>query len=134
MKKLISLLVVLVLVFSLVACTTNQPAQSQPASSQETSSSASAPEAKEPAGLHPMKKDGPLKIAFVPIVMNTMYNMVVNGCNEQIQKYGGAEFGELLVQAPSANTSSIEAQIEILNNLLQQDIDVILCLPRAMKL
>jgi ribose transport system substrate-binding protein len=57
--------------------------------------------------------------------MNSHYGMVIDGCKEEIDRLGGAEFGELVVQAPSRNDTSIEEQFPIFENMLEQDFDVI---------
>jgi ribose transport system substrate-binding protein len=75
--------------------------------------------------LQPTQKDGPLKIAFVPVVMNTSYDMVLSGLKEEVERQGGADFAEILVQAPSGNTSSLQEQPNILEGLIQQDVDAI---------
>ncbi len=75
--------------------------------------------------LQPTTKDGPLKIAFVPVVMNTSYDMVLSGLKEEVERQGGDDFAEILVQAPSGNTSSLQEQPNILEGLIQQDVDAI---------
>jgi len=75
--------------------------------------------------MEPTTKDTPIKIAFVPVVMNTSYDMVLSGIKEEIERQGGDDFAELLVQAPSGNTSSLQEQPNILEGLIQQDVDAI---------
>ncbi|NMA13591.1 MAG: sugar ABC transporter substrate-binding protein [Chloroflexi bacterium] len=74
----------------------------------------------------PFKKDVPLKIAYVPVVMNTHYDMVLSGLKEGIDENGGEEFATLNVYAPSSNEKSMEEQFVTLDALLQQDIDVLI--------
>lgn len=75
--------------------------------------------------MQPTTKPTPLKIAFVPVVMNTSYDMVLSGLKEEVERQGGADFAEILVQAPSGNTSSLQEQPNILEGLIQQDVDAI---------
>ncbi len=75
--------------------------------------------------MQPTKKTGPLKIAFVPVVMNTSYQMVLNGIQAEIDKFGGASFAKVTSQAPTANTSSSQQQANIIETLIQQNYDAI---------
>ena len=75
----------------------------------------------------PAKLDMPLKIAYVPVVMNTHYDMVLSGLKEGIDKNGGDSFAILQSYIPSSNEKSFEEQITILETLLQQkDLDVLI--------
>ncbi|NMB55508.1 MAG: sugar ABC transporter substrate-binding protein [Leptolinea sp.] len=76
--------------------------------------------------LKPTAKSTPITIAYVPNVMNTHYQMVLNGIKEQIERYGGEKFAKLLLQVPTSNTTSIKEQGDILENMVQQKVDVIL--------
>jgi ribose transport system substrate-binding protein len=75
--------------------------------------------------LEPTTKDLPLTIAYVPNVMNTQYDMVLSGIKEEIDRLGGEEFAKLLVQAPTNNTTSIQEQTNILENVIEQKVDAI---------
>ncbi len=75
--------------------------------------------------LKPTTKKLPLTIAYVPNVMNTQYEMVLSGIKEQIDRLGGEKFAKLLVQAPTNNTTSIQEQTNILENLVSQKVDAI---------
>ncbi len=75
--------------------------------------------------LKPMTKTLPLTIAYVPNVMNTHYEMVLSGIKEQIERYGGEKFAKLLLQVPTSNTTSIQEQSNILENLVEQKVDAI---------
>ena len=75
----------------------------------------------------PAKLDVPLKIAYVPVVMNTHYDMVLSGLKEGIDRNGGEDFAILQSYIPSSNEKSFEEQITILETLLQQkDLDVLI--------
>lgn len=75
----------------------------------------------------PAKLNVPLKIAYVPVVMNTHYDMVLSGLKEGIDKNGGDSFATLQSYIPSSNEKSFEEQITILETLLQQkDLDVLI--------
>jgi len=55
--------------------------------------------------------------------MNTAYTMTINGAKEEIKKLGGNM--DLIVQAPSSNTSTITDQGNILESLIQKKVDAI---------
>ncbi len=118
MKKPVALLIALALpVLALTACSTsNQPG---------SISSPAATTASSETTMQPTTKKGPLKIAYVPVVMNTSYDMVLSGLKEEVERNGGASFAEILVQAPSGNTSSLQEQPNILEGLIQQNVDAI---------
>ena len=71
----------------------------------------------------PRKIDGKLRVALVPVTMNTAYTMTINGAKEEIARLGGNM--ELIVQAPSSNTSTIAEQGNILESFIQQRVDAI---------
>ena len=72
--------------------------------------------------LKPTTKTGPLTIAYVPNVMNTHYQMVLNGIKEQIELFGGDQFATLQLQVPTSNTTSIQEQGDILETLVTQGV------------
>ena len=75
----------------------------------------------------PSKLNVPLKIAYVPVVMNTHYDMVLSGIKEEIDRNGGESFASLQSYIPSSNEKSFEEQITILETLLQQkDLNVLI--------
>lgn len=76
--------------------------------------------------MSPTEKDTPLKLAYVPVVMNTSYEMVLAGIKEEIDRNGGDSFATLTVQAPTGNSSSLQEQSNILEGLTQQSIDGII--------
>jgi ABC-type sugar transport system substrate-binding protein len=97
-------------------CTTSNQAGGQ---------ASGAPSAAASPAMQPTKKTGPLKIAFVPVVMNTSYQMVLNGIKAEIDKNGGASFASVTSQAPTSNTSSSQQQANIIETLIQQNYDAI---------
>ena len=108
MKKCFGILLVLVLAFSAFASGV----------AEETS------QVTPPA---PAKLSVPLKIAYVPVVMNTHYDMVLSGLKEGIDRNGGDSFAILQTYIPSSNEKSFEEQITILETLLQQkDLNVLI--------
>jgi ribose transport system substrate-binding protein len=64
-----------------------------------------------------------LRVALVPVTMNTAYTMTINGAKEEIARLGNNM--ELIVQSPSSNTSTIQEQGNILESLIQQRVDAI---------
>jgi ribose transport system substrate-binding protein len=64
-----------------------------------------------------------LVVGLVPVTMNTAYTMTINGAKEEIKKLGGKM--DLIVQAPSSNTSTIIEQGNILEGLIQRKVDAI---------
>jgi ribose transport system substrate-binding protein len=64
-----------------------------------------------------------LTVALVPVTMNTAYTMTINGAKEQIAELGNKM--QLIVQAPTSNTSTIADQGNILESLIQQKVDAI---------
>ena len=64
-----------------------------------------------------------LKVALIPVTMNTAYTMTINGAKEEITRLGNNM--DLIVQAPSSNTSTIQEQGNILESLIQQKVDAI---------
>jgi ribose transport system substrate-binding protein len=73
----------------------------------------------------PTEKEFPIKIGFCPTTMNTAYQMNLLGCKMTIDKYGGKDNIELIIQTPSSE-SGIEEQMNIIEGWLQQgDFDAI---------
>ena len=68
-------------------------------------------------------KDRTLKVGLIPVTMNTAYTMTINGAKKQIEDKGLDI--ELLVQAPSSNTSTITEQGNIMESMIQQGVDAI---------
>jgi ABC-type sugar transport system substrate-binding protein len=120
MRKFATSLAVLSLAaVTLAGCATSNQAGGTTPSSAATGSTS------EGTSMKPTKKEGPLKIAFVPVVMNTSYDMVLSGLKEEVERNGGDSFAQILVQAPSGNTSSLQEQPNIMEGLVQQDVDAI---------
>jgi ribose transport system substrate-binding protein len=82
--------------------------------------------ASEGTVMKPTTKTGQLHLAYVPVVMNTSYEMVLAGIKEAIDANGGESWATLTVQAPSSNTSTLQEQPNILEGLTQQNIDAII--------
>jgi len=143
MKKIASLFFIVVMLF-LAGCgpTSNQPAApttaptaaaAEPAAAATTAPAAvqtgdcstmPAPTLTEGI-LKPTTKQLPITIAYVPNVMNTHYQMVLSGIKEEIELNGGEKFAKLLLQVPTSNTTSIQEQTNILENLVEQKVDAI---------
>lgn len=145
MRKQLSMLLATALVSStLMACaTSNQVAETTAAptttavAKEETSAPTDKAEVTEAAEstesttgisnegytIKPFKKEGTLKVALIPVTINTSYTMTINGANERI-KIQGYDM-EITVQAPAGNTSSIEEQGNIIENMIQQKVDAI---------
>lgn len=126
MKRLVSSVLAAIAPVVLVAgCATSNQA---PPSAAGTETSA-APTGSAPAGgtlMQPTTKTDQLHIAYVPVVMNTSYEMVLAGIKEEIDANGGESWATLTVQAPSSNTATLQEQPNILEALTQQDIDAII--------
>lgn len=118
MKRYLSILLGLLMVFTLVSCSTSN-SKTQPTVQNETSADTIP---------GPTKKDKPLNIAYVPMTMNTYYTQVLNGVKEEINKNGGDKFAKLNVLAPTNQAKQLEDQINILESLLTQDDLDVLCL------
>lgn len=141
MKKLIALLLAAILCLSLAACATSnqQPAQTeQPAAAEtpaaadtdastdaETPADTEAPAAEENVYTVAPRTitDRTLNVAIVPITMNTSYTMTIKGAIQEVADKGWDI--NVIVQAPSGNTSSITEQGDIMENLIQQGVDAI---------
>ena len=141
MKKLIALLLAAILCLSLVACATSnqQPAQTEQPTAAETPAAADtdastdtetpadteAPAAEENVYTVAPRTitDRTLNVAIVPITMNTSYTMTIKGAIQEVADKGWDI--NVIVQAPSGNTSSITEQGDIMENLIQQGVDAI---------
>ena len=141
MKKLIALLLAAILCLSLAACATSnqQPAQTEQPAAAETpaatdtdaSTDAEAPaDTEAPAAEDNVYTVAPrtitdrtLNVAIVPITMNTSYTMTIKGAIQEVADKGWDI--NVIVQAPSGNTSSITEQGDIMENLIQQGVDAI---------
>lgn len=135
LKKVISLLLVTSLVLGLSACKTSNQATEQTTTETTTTleenatteeQSTEITESQELMVPGPTKKDGPLNIAFIPASMNTYYSLVLDGINEEIDRYGGSEVATVTSYAPSSEKNLIDEQISIMETLLQQsDLDAV---------
>lgn len=67
--------------------------------------------------------DRTLKVALIPVTINTSYTMTINGAKAYIADQGYDM--ELIVEAPSGNTSSIEEQGNIIERMVLQGVDAI---------
>jgi len=67
--------------------------------------------------------DHTIKLGLIPVTMNTAYTMTINGAKRRIEETGANI--ELIVQAPSSNTSTITEQGNILETMIQQGVDAI---------
>lgn len=115
MKRLLCLAVAVALTFSLAACTT---------SNQKGGSGSTAKADASAYTVKPRKLTGKkLQIGLVPVTMNPSYTMTINGAKEEIQKLGGNM--DLIVQAPTSNTSTITEQGNIIESLIQKKVDAI---------
>ncbi|WP_429818056.1 sugar ABC transporter substrate-binding protein [Ensifer sp. B1-9] len=75
--------------------------------------------------MKPVKKDNrPLKVGFLPTAMDTYYQRVLAGVKEEIDKRGGGETIELLVQAPSSQ-SATDDQIRTMEAWINDGVDAI---------
>lgn len=141
MKKLIALLLAAILCLSLAASATSnqQPAQTEQPAAAETPAAAdtdASTDAETPADTEaPAAEDNvytvvprtitdrTLNVAIVPITMNTSYTMTIKGAIQEVADKGWDI--NVIVQAPSGNTSSITEQGDIMENLIQQGVDAI---------
>lgn len=71
----------------------------------------------------PRKVEGTLKVALIPVTINTSYTMTINGAKAYIADKGYDM--EFIVEAPSGNTSSIEEQGKIIERMILQGVDAI---------
>lgn len=137
MKRFVSCMLALSLAtVSLSGCTTSNQKTEAPAVSEtaETSAKAeeegakeaeeSSAEAAEGYAVKPRKiTDRKIKLGFIPVTMNTAYTMTINGAKKAIANNGDQI--ELIVQAPSSNTSTITEQGNIMETMIQQGVDAI---------
>lgn len=72
-------------------------------------------------GLEPRKLEKPLNIAYVNAGMNTYYSLVLDGINEEIDRWGGDEVATVDVYSPTSSSNMVEEQITFLETLLQDD-------------
>ncbi|MDR0960076.1 MAG: sugar ABC transporter substrate-binding protein [Propionibacteriaceae bacterium] len=106
----------------LAGCSTSN----QAGGTDETTDASTATSASDGTRMEPTTKTDQLHLAYVPVVMNTSYEMVLAGIKEGIDANGGEEWATLTVQAPSSNTATLQEQPDILEGLAQQDIDAII--------
>ena len=143
MKKILLMVLSILLVMSVAACTSNQVTQeaSQTASdvSGETASaettasedvSAAAETSTDPmmegkTGMEapPTTKES-ITMGLCPTAMNTQYQMVIDGVKQYIHDNDLEDVIELIVQAPSGQ-SAVDEQVEIVEGWIQQGFDVI---------
>lgn len=127
MKRLVSLLLVLVLLGGLSGCATSN--QTKEVTGKGEESVVSTEETNDNQGavtdaLKPRKiTDRTLKIAMIPVTMNTAYTMTINGAKAEIENLG-ADI-DMIVQAPSSNASTITEQGNLLESFIQQGVDAI---------
>ncbi len=129
MKKLIKTAVVATALALAAACSTsNQPGTGTQTSASTPEPSTSGAPTADASGtsMQPTTKTDQLHLAYVPVVMNTSYEMVLAGIKEEIDANGGESWATLTVQAPSSNTSTLQEQPNILEALMQQDVDAII--------
>lgn len=127
MKRLIgSAVIATALVLAAGCSTSNQPGTGTPASTPAPDPTDTTAQTTDGTVMQPTTKEAPLHLAYVPVVMNTSYEMVLAGIKEEIDANGGESWATLTVQAPSSNTSTLQEQPNILEGLMQQDVDAII--------
>jgi len=114
-------MIVMVLVFSVVGCSTSNQKVAAVDTKKQDVVKADGSSGKEPP---PTKKKAPIKIGFCPTAMNTHYQVIINGVQQEIDANGGKNFAELIIQAPSGQSAGAE-QVNIVEGWIQQGIDVI---------
>lgn len=114
MKKFFAVVLALAMALSLVACaTSNQAPEGDDGAAEE-----------QVYSVEPRKiTDRTLNVAIVPITMNTSYTMTIKGALQEVEDKGWDI--NVIVQAPSSNSSSITEQGDIVENLIQQGVDAI---------
>ena len=123
MKKLIAMLLALVMVLSLVACSSGQPAADAPAAD---APAADAPAADAPAADAPAADDGSYTIAMLPKFKGENY---FDGCYVGAQK-AADELGVTLVyDGPNQSEATNAKQVEILEGFIAAGVDAIVVSP-----
>ena len=125
MKRSILFFMALLIVVSFLGCTTTNQGTNKTTTVSSSSSPVVTTNANEGLVAPPTKKAGPIKLAFVPSVMNVYYDQVLSGIKEEVDKLGGSSVIEILIQAPTSNQTSVNEQIDIMENLIEQGVDVI---------
>ncbi len=135
MKRTIAIVMVVLMALSLLAgCSTSNQvdnssaettSQQDTATTDESTASADATATEtDTYDLQPTTiTDHTLKVALIPVTINTSYTMTINGAKEHVETMGYDI--DLTVEAPSGNTSSIEEQGNIIENMIQQGVDAI---------
>ena len=130
----------ILLVVSVAACTSNQvtPEASESASDVSASAETTASEdvsAATETSTDPMMEgktgqEAPattkesIRMGLCPTAMNTQYQMVIDGVKQYIHDNDLEDVIELIVQAPSGQ-SAVDEQVEIVEGWIQQGFDVI---------
>lgn len=70
------------------------------------------------------EEDLPIKVGFTPTAMNTHYDIVIAGAKTAVDDLGGSEVIDLVIQAPSSQSSTDE-QMNIVESWVNQGIDAI---------
>lgn len=131
MRKSVSMILAVSLtVMALAGCSTSnqQAATTATATATEAASSQEAETAAgDQNGEYAVKPrqitDRKIKLALIPVAMNTAYTMTIHGAERRIAELGDQI--ELIVQAPSSNASTITEQGNIMETMLQQGVDAI---------
>lgn len=73
----------------------------------------------------PVKKDKrPIRVGWIPSALDSYTTLVLAGAKEQVDKLGGKETIDLLVQAPNSN-SSVDDTIRIVEGWINDRVDAI---------
>ncbi|MDD3219916.1 MAG: sugar ABC transporter substrate-binding protein [Lachnospiraceae bacterium] len=122
-KKVLSLVLAAVMVLGMTGCaTSNQSAADAGATANTTGEAAVSDLVPEP-----QKREKPLHIAYVNAGMNTYYSLILNGMQEELERYGNEEVGTIDVYSPTNVSKMVEEQIGFLETLLQDDTLDVLC-------
>lgn len=70
------------------------------------------------------KSNRPLKVGFLPTAMDTYYQRVLAGVKEEIDKLGGPDTIQLLVQAPKSQ-SATDDQVRTMEAWINEHVDAI---------
>jgi ribose transport system substrate-binding protein len=131
MKKQVAAMVTAgIMALSLAGCTTSNQVSTSDSGSTVSSTSTEAVTSTstttstsetESIATEPQERDAPLKMAYVNAGMNTYYSVILNGMQEELERYGGDEVGTIDVYSPTSTTQMVEEQISFLEALLQDD-------------
>ena len=110
MKKIVMLVLVALLTFSVVACAAPEPASTTPAPNEQTDA--------------PISTEKQITIGVVTKIIDPFFQNLIDNCIAR-----GKELGVNIIYSAASNTTAVEEQIAIVQDMISKNVDALIVVP-----